>query len=191
MNKFALCLLTGLISAPAFAQSSVTLYGIIDNGITYVSNSGGSSLWKAASGSNLGSRWGLKGSEDLGGGLKAIFVLENGFNSYNGKLGQGGLEFGRQAWVGISHPWVGKLTMGRQYDSIVDYVGPTTLNLQSWGSSLAHANDIDNTNDAYRVNNSVKYVSPTVGGFTVSGMYALGGVAGQFGRNSTVAGGVS
>ncbi|RAR62453.1 putative porin [Paraburkholderia unamae] len=191
MKKVVVYILAGLIASPAFAQSSVTLYGIVDNGITYVSNSGGKSLWEAASGTNLGSRWGLKGSEELGGGLKAIFILENGFNSYNGKLGQGGLEFGRQAWVGLSHPLAGKLTMGRQYDSIVDYVGPTTLNLQSWGGILAHANDIDNTNDAFRVNNSVKYVSPTMGGFTVSGMYAFGGVAGQFGRNSTIAGGAS
>lgn len=117
--------------------------------------------------------------------------MENGFNSYNGKLGQGGLEFGRQAWVGLSHPTAGTVTMGRQYDSIVDYVGPTTLNLQSWGGIFAHANDIDNTNDGFRVNNSVKYTSPTIAGVTVGGMYAFGGVAGQFGRNSAAAGGIS
>ncbi|MFM0597454.1 porin [Paraburkholderia dilworthii] len=191
MKKAPIGILTAVLSTSAFAQSSVTLYGIVDNGITYVSNSGGKSLWGAASGTNLGSRWGLKGSEDLGAGLKAIFALENGFNSYTGKLGQGGLQFGRQAWVGLTTPSSGTLTMGRQYDSIVDYVGPTTLNLQSWGGIFAHANDIDNTNDGFRVNNSVKYTSPTIAGVTVSGMYAFGGVAGEFGRNSTAAGGIS
>jgi predicted porin len=83
------------------------------------------------------------------------------------------------------------VTVGRQYDSIVDYVGPTTLNLQSWGGIFAHANDIDNTNDGFRVNNSVKYTSPTIGGVTVGAMYAFGGVAGQFGTNSTTAAGIS
>jgi predicted porin len=81
--------------------------------------------------------------------------------------------------------------MGRQYDSIVDYVGPTTLNLQSWGGIFAHVNDIDNTNDGFRVNNSIKYTSPNLAGLTFGGMIALGGVAGQFGRNGTTAAGLN
>ncbi|CAE6705513.1 Outer membrane porin protein [Paraburkholderia nemoris] len=80
----------------AHAQNSVTLYGIIDTGLTYVSNDGGSKSISMSSGNESGSRWGLKGSEDLGGGLKTIFQVENGFNSTNGKLGQGSRLFGRQ-----------------------------------------------------------------------------------------------
>src|SRR5471030_3350083 len=90
-------------SIQAHAQNSVTLYGIIDTGFTYTHNSGGSaSQFGLSSGNESGSRWGLKGSEDLGGGLKTIFQLENGFNSTTGKLSQGGREFGRPAFVGLS-----------------------------------------------------------------------------------------
>ena len=63
------------------------------------------------------------GKEDLGGGLKAIFVLENGFNVFNGTLGQGGDMFGRQAYVGLSTAQYGTVTLGRQYDSVVDFTG--------------------------------------------------------------------
>jgi predicted porin len=67
----------------AFGQSSVTLYGLMDAGITYTNNvvtsAGHGSNVQFVSGSAQGDRWGLKGSEDLGGGLKAIFVLENGY----------------------------------------------------------------------------------------------------------------
>ncbi|MBB2932957.1 porin [Paraburkholderia silvatlantica] len=192
--KRAIFILAAGIGVPgiSFAQNSVTLYGAIDNGLTYVNNAGGKTLIKAASGADIGSRWGLLGTEDLGGGLKTIFRLENGFNSFNGSLGQGGLLFGRQAYVGLSSSdgW-GTVTMGRQYDLIVDYIGPSTLNLQNWGAYSSHANDIDNTNDAFRVNNSVKYKSPTYAGLTFSAMYAFGGIAGSFGRNSTTAAGAS
>jgi general bacterial porin, GBP family len=90
-NLMAVALLSVLASA-AHAQSSVTLYGLIDVGITYTNSQltshGGHSNWQETSGSVDGSRWGLRGAEDLGGGLKAIFTLENGFNVNNGTLGQ-------------------------------------------------------------------------------------------------------
>ena len=72
--------LSGVFATAAHAQSSVTLYGLIDAGLTYTNNQGGSHNSKTTSGAVNGSRWGLRGSEDLGGGLKAIFTLENGFN---------------------------------------------------------------------------------------------------------------
>jgi predicted porin len=92
-----------LIANAAHAQNSVTMYGIIDNGLMYVHNSGGqSSQWRMSGGGNVaGTRWGFKGREDLGGGLAALFVLENGFNTATGTLNQGGREFGRQAYVGL------------------------------------------------------------------------------------------
>ena len=73
--------LTGVFATAAHAQSSVTLYGLIDAGLTYTNNQGGSHNFKESSGSISGSRWGLRGSEDLGDGLKAVFDLESGFNS--------------------------------------------------------------------------------------------------------------
>ncbi|MET5020409.1 porin, partial [Burkholderia pseudomallei] len=80
---------------------------LIDAGVSYVnpskSASGSDKLFQYDDGIAQGSRWGLRGADDLGGGLKAIFVLENGFNSGTGTIGQGGAIFGRQAYVGLSH----------------------------------------------------------------------------------------
>lgn len=119
--------LMGVFATAAHAQSSVTLYGLIDAGITYTNNQNGHSNWKETSGLVNGSRWGLRGAEDLGGGLKAIFTLENGFNIANGKLGQGSREFGRQAFVGLSSNQLGSVTLGRQYDSVIDFRAPLAL----------------------------------------------------------------
>jgi len=184
MKKSLLALAAlGAFASAAHAQSSVTLYGIIDAGLTYVNNDNGKTLFAMQSGITQGSRWGLKGSEDLGGGLKTIFQLENGFNTFTGKLGQGGLDFGRQAYVGLSGTTWGTVTIGRQYDTIDDYVQPATLN-GNWSAYYSHAGDIDNTDNAYRVNNAIKYASPSYNGLTFGGMYAFGGVAGEFGQNS-------
>lgn len=168
--------------ANAHAQSSVSLYGVIDEGIDYVSNSGGNSLWRMRDGTYdgiYGSRWGLKGKEDLGGGLSAIFQLESGFSTENGQMRQGGLLFGRQAFVGLSDARWGALTLGRQYDSIVDYLQPLTAPGQL-GGPLVHAGDIDNTDNTFRANNSIKYASPKMGGLSFGGLYAF--------TNSTAAG---
>ncbi|WP_048991913.1 porin, partial [Burkholderia cenocepacia] len=123
-----------------------------------------------------------RGTEDLGGGLKAIFTLENGFDVNSGKLGQGGLMFGRQAYVGLSSQY-GTVTLGRQYDSVVDFVGPLEAGDQWGGYIAAHPGDLDNFNNAYRVNNAVKFTSQSYGGFTFGGLYSFGGQAGQFAKN--------
>lgn len=191
MKKSLIALaVTGAVAAPAFAQNSVTLYGIIDAGITYTNNSGGHSQWQMQSGILQGSRWGLKGAEDLGGGTKAIFQLENGFNVMNGRLAQNGRQFGRQAYVGLTNDSYGTLTLGRQYDPVVDMAQATTFNGQ-WGAFFSHPSDIDNTDNGFRVNNAVKYVSPTFFGMKAEAMYAFGGVAGSFGQKSTIGGGLS
>ncbi|WP_244832239.1 porin [Caballeronia sp. TF1N1] len=170
------------LSGLTHAQSSVTLYGVVDEGLTFNTNANGSRLYAMQSGILSGSRWGLKGVEDLGGGLKAIFTLENGFDPGTGKLGQGGLEFGRQAFAGLSSPW-GTVTLGRQYDLNVDFVGPLEAASQWAGNIGAHPGDLDNLNNAYRTNNAIKLKSVTYGGFSFSGMYSLGGVAGDTTRN--------
>ncbi|VXC66150.1 Porin [Burkholderia sp. 8Y] len=136
------------------------------------------------SGTNTGSRWGLKGAEELGGGYKAIFTLESGFDSFTGALGQGGREFGRQAFLGVTGP-IGTVTVGRQYDAIYDGLGPFTTNYLYGGGYFSHANDVDNTDGGFRVNNAIKYVSPVLAGFTLEGFYSLGGVEGNF-SNSQV-----
>ncbi len=174
----------GTLAGTAHAQSSVTLYGVVDAAVLFTNNQGGKQ--NTTMQSPIPNRWGIKGTEDLGGGLSAIFQLENGFSVANGTAGQGGLLFGRQAYVGLSDRQWGTLTAGRQYDIIADYLEPLTMN-GLWGADFSHAGDIDNTDDAYRVNNSVKYASPSYGGLSFSGMYAFGGVAGEFGQNSMFA----
>ena len=167
----------------AHAQSSVTLYGIIDEGINYNSNLQGGRAFGLESAVMQGSRWGFRGSEDLGGGLKAIFTLENGFDNNTGKAGQGGLLFGRQAFVGLSHDRWGTLTFGRQYDVNADFVGPLEAASQWSGNIGAHLGDMDNLNDAYRTDNALKYRSPEFGGFSFGAMYSFGGVPGSVGRD--------
>ncbi len=118
-------------AAPAFAQSSVTLYGIIDDSIVYQSSqtnlaksTAGRSNVKMASGIWAGSRFGLKGAKDLGGGNKAIFQLESGFDINSGGQQFTNAMFGRQAWVGLTNPAYGTLTLGRQYTSYYTLLAP-------------------------------------------------------------------
>jgi len=189
--------IASLFSVTAHAQSSVTLYGIIDEGVQFSSNTkntvngvnvgGRQTALDSTSGLN-GSRWGLKGAEDLGGGLKAIFTLESGINLNNGAFGQGGTPFGRQAFVGLSSDRYGALTLGRQYDSVVTYVQPVATTGYLGGSSLIeHPGDLDNLNNSLRTNNTIKYASPNFSGLTFGAEVSLGGQAG----NVTGSGGYS
>ena len=172
-----------LMSSLSHAQSSVTLYGIIDEGFNYQSNAGGHALYNLSSGVIQGSRWGFKGSEDLGGGVRAVFALENGFDINSGALGQGGRMFGRQAYVGLSSDRYGTLMLGRQYDSVVTSIGLFAVGDQWGGYITAHPGDLDNFNNTVRTNNAIKYVSNTYGGASFSGMYSLGGQAGDLTGN--------
>ncbi|CAG9262966.1 porin [Burkholderia cepacia] len=183
--------LSGAFAITANAQSSVTLYGLIDAGITYTNNQGGHSAWQETSGSVNGSRWGLRGTEDLGGGLKAIFALENGFSINNGTLNQNNREFGRQAFVGLAHDNYGSLTLGRQYDSVVDYLGPLSLTgTQYGGTQFAHPFDNDNLNNSFRINNSIKYSSVNYGGLKFGALYGFSN-SDQFSNNRAYSAGVS
>ncbi|VWC98046.1 porin [Burkholderia lata] len=191
MKKFALSALSlsllGVAGA-AHAQSNVALYGVIDTSITYVhGNSGtGNNLWQMGSGNLSGSRWGMKGSEDLGGGLKTVFQLESGFNSGTGRLGQGGRMFGRQAFVGLQSSQYGTVTLGRQYDPVVDLVQGVTGD-NYFGGIFATPGDVDNNDNSLRVSNTVKYTSPVLSGLQVEAMYGFGGVAGSTGSGLTYA----
>ncbi|MBW0445486.1 porin [bacterium M00.F.Ca.ET.228.01.1.1] len=195
MKRIALSTLSlALLGATgvAHAQSSVTLYGLIDESIQFAHNTvdatGANKNQVGLVAGNLqGSRWGLKGTEDLGGGLKAIFQLENGFDPNNGRLGQGSRMFGRQAYVGLTGDQWGTVTLGRQYDPLVDLVQPLTAD-NYFGSTFTTPGDVDNNDNSSRTNNAVKYTSPVWGGFQFEGMYAFGGVAGQTGAGQTWSG---
>ncbi|HYS62844.1 MAG TPA: porin, partial [Paraburkholderia sp.] len=178
--------------APAFAQSSVTLYGIVDNGLAYQSSStslgstsGGHSVVKMTPGVWAGSRFGLKGGEDLGGGTKAIFQLESGFNSATGAQQYTNAMFGRLAYVGVTNPTYGTFTAGRQYASYYQLLSPYSPTTWITGFYGAHPGDIDGLDTIYRANNTLEYTSPKLYGLTVSGSYSLGGVAGSVNQGST------
>ncbi|MFM0631805.1 porin [Paraburkholderia xenovorans] len=181
--------LAALGTTAAHAQSSVTLYGLLDAGISYTNNTRvgntGHSNVALSNAMMQSSRWGLRGSEDLGGGLKAVFVLENGFTLTNGKLGQGGREFGRNAYVGLSSNDLGTLTVGRQNEFMYDWVSRVSMeNFNGAGGNVfAHALDNDNMLGTFRVNNAVKYQSANYAGLTFGGLFGFSNQAGGFGNN--------
>lgn len=193
MKKMTAALaVTGAFAGHAYAQSSVTLYGIIDEGITYTNNQAGHSTWQETDGAINTSRFGLRGNEDLGGGLQAIFRLENGFSAANGNLRQGGRLFGRQAYVGLASSQFGTITLGRQYDSVVDYLGPLALTgTQYGGTFFAHPFDNDNLDNDFRVNNSVKFQSPNFRGLQAGALYGFSNDAGDFANNRAYSFGAS
>ncbi|WP_371028452.1 porin [Paraburkholderia sp. RCC_158] len=173
-----------MFSGVAHAQSSVSLYGLLEEGLNFTSNAGGHSAVQMKQGDIYGSRWGLKGQEDLGGGYKAIFTVESGFDPSNGQQSHG-LAFGRQAYVGLSSDQYGTLTLGRQYDTSVDDYGFGSLTAAGnfGGDVNSHPFDNDNADWDFRVNNAVKYVSPNYRGLTAEAMYAFSNQPGAFSNN--------
>ena len=164
-------------SGGAAAQSTVTLYGLLDIG--YVRESGGvaGSLNKIATGMGNGSRFGFKGTEDLGGGLNAIFLMEAGVQLDTGASGQGGALFGRQIYAGLSSKTYGSVLLGRQYTP--QYGTLLLADPFSTGPAGDAANLLPNTGNAFsRMDNTVKYVSPNISGFNGELAYGAGEVAG-------------
>ncbi|WP_020203796.1 porin [Cupriavidus sp. WS] len=168
--KQAICASLALAPAVALAQS-VTLYGVIDTGIEYVNHAdaGGHGLARMNNLSGtVPSRWGMRGTEDLGGGLKSAFVLESGFAPDSGVSNQAGRLFGRQAWVGLSGPW-GQVALGRQYTMLFwatldpDTLGPNTFGTSSLDSYMANP----------RTDNAISYKG-TFGGLTLGATYSFG-----------------
>jgi outer membrane protein OmpU len=157
----------------AYAQSGVTLYGLIDEGFTMVNNVGGHQLIKVEDYNLSGNRFGFMGREDLGSGTAAIFKLENGFSLNTGALRQGGLEFGRSAWVGVTNQTYGTVTAGRQWDQtgliLGTYHPDATIGLNG-----ATPGDADRVSGEW-LNNSVTYASPNIKGAQFSLQYSLAG----------------
>lgn len=159
----------GTFAHTAQAQTNVTIYGIVDEYLDFGHN-GKNSVPRLQSGGVNGSRIGFKGTEDLGGGLNAIFTLENGFNADDGSLGQGGLLFGRQAFIGVNGNF-GTLTAGRHYSP--HFFTLATYGLGGgfgWGNATTYFEDAS----VLRMNNSLSYVSPVLSGFSARVAYGLG-----------------
>ena len=162
----AAALLAGFAGV-AQAETSVTLYGIIDTGIGYNKVKGDG--WDSGSrvgminGVQNGSRWGLRGTEDLGDGLQAVFQLESGFSSSNGNSAQGGRLFGRQATIGLQSDSWGRLDFGRQTNIASKYFG----SIDPFGAGFTQANigvGLSAANTV-RYDNMVMYQTPSYSGF--------------------------
>jgi predicted porin len=172
-----------LLGGSAFAESSASVYGLLDVGMTYnnrvlTAGTATSSRVSMDSGNLQGSRLGFRGTEDLGNGLAVLFVIENGFALDTGAAAQGGLLFGRTAVVGFSGGF-GRVTIGRQTDFI--YTDLAFYNSIIPMANLvlnAHALNLDRS-EGSRVNNSIRYNTPTAGGFSGSAIYGLGEQAGN------------
>ena len=161
-----------VVSLTASAQSSVALYGRIDTSVEYA-NFGPSHTLHMGSSDIGATNWGIKGIEDLGGNLKAIFKLESGFNSADGTMAQSGKMFGREAWVGLSGNF-GTFQLGENYTPIHTIL--VTYSLPAKGAGLGWGNATDNFlyGPLVRTSNSVRYVSPRVAGFLLRGLVARG-----------------
>lgn len=183
------------VTGGAVAQSNVTIYGMADMGIDRQMGGAAGDITKLSSGIQLGSRLGFKGTEDLGGGMSALFLMEMGMAVDTGASTQGGLLFGRQIYVGLSSG-AGKLTFGRQYSAVnnslceIDPFGcglaGTAENLMSGGSKAVSTGG----SGGARMNNAIKYATPVMGGFNGELSYSLGEVAGNSSASRMIDGSV-
>jgi predicted porin len=164
----------------ASAQSSITLYGRVDAGYTrFDPKNGNTSDISATSGlaaGNLGgNRWGIRGSEDLGGGLKGVFVLESGFGLDDGTSGQGGRLFGRQAYMGVTGGW-GGLVMGRLAafsSGTGDFDKFGSLDPFRTGAGILGFQKVMGSANSLRLDNAIAYVTPNMGGFSAGAGYTF------------------
>ena len=182
MKKSLLALaLLGAFTASAFAEPSVTLYGRIDTGLVYThknldNTAGSTDTFSMDSGVTTGSRWGLKGSEDIG-NAKVGFVLESGFNSDDGTSGQNNRLFGREAQVNISGAY-GTLYAGRLASIASDSGSIGSLgDVSAFPSAYGFVgNQQGSTGTAYgRYDNTLAYETPTFGGLQGAIMYSFKG----------------
>ncbi|MDD0841034.1 porin [Curvibacter sp. HBC61] len=173
-KKFIMTALALSLGSAAFAQSSVTLYGVIDTAVQRQTNATptGGSLSAVTSGAISGSRYGFRGQEDLGGGMKALFTLEAGFNPNDGSRGQGGLAFGRQAFVGLAGDF-GQVTLGRQYTPLFEHYGNFD---PLWGISNVNESGFYLAYGTFRQNNAVRYAK-NIAGVNFAAMHGFGNVA--------------
>lgn len=174
MNKFlysAMVFAFAACASSAYAQVNVTVYGIVDTGLEHLTNAdaAGNSVTKLTGlGGSLPSRVGFRGTEDLGGGLGAIFQLENGFAPDTGGLNQGSRLFGRQAYVGLTSPY-GTFKLGRQYN--MTYI--VQAKSDTFGGNLYSIGSLDPYLPNARTDNALGYQG-TFSEFTVGATYSFG-----------------
>lgn len=168
----------GAVSNVALAQSSVTIYGIVDAGLVRESGGKAGGVTKVTSGVGSASRIGFRGTEDLGGGLSAVFTLEGGFATDTGAGDAAGL-FQRQSFVGLVSKDAGALTLGRQYtpyyNALSQVADPFGAGLAGSAKNLFPSSSSASTvGNETRTSNAINYKSPSMNGFGVELQYALG-----------------
>lgn len=172
-----------LTASPASAE--VTLYGIMDLGVTRVSNQDGAAITKISSGEVQQSRFGIRGTEDVGAGMKVFFNLESGIAVDTGALVIPNNLWSREARVGISTP-AGTVALGRQAAALVDYLAKFTSSMLVYGTGYytIHPGNHDRVLNI-PVDNAVKYQSPVFSGFSMAAHYGFGEQPGSTSRLTT------
>lgn len=171
----AAALLAGFAGA-ASAQSSVTLYGVVDGGLRYQqvsrNNLDGVNNFGVAYGQQSGNRFGMKGVESLGNGNNAIFMLESGFTLGNGTSSQGGRLFGRQSWMGVQNNAWGEVRLGRMINLTTDYLVNA---VDPFGAGFGQLNmgNAFTSGNTVRLDNTLMYKTPTMSGFQAGVGYSF------------------
>ncbi|WGY73527.1 porin [Burkholderia cepacia] len=190
-TKIAAVAVLGMMGVSAYAQSSVTLYGRLDAGIEYMSGvptgtgangqaTGSSSRFRAESGDWGTSLWGLKGVEDIGGGYKVEFKLENGFNTGTGAMASAGSLWNRWAMIDMSNDKYGTLGFGRQLTISNGLWDFDPFGQTNWSSaSLVRGRNWPQSS------NNISYQSPKFGGFDVYGQYSFSNATNWNGNGTT------
>jgi predicted porin len=183
----------GALTSGAYGQSSVSIYGIVDTGVEYVNNAnpGKDGVFRLSSGAMNTSRIGFRGSEDLGGGLKAVFQLENGFKIDAGEFDSAGLLFGRQANVGLEGGF-GRVVAGRSFSTTYDFILPfDPMGYSGQYSWVTSAGVTGGRKDGMLTNlpNMIKYLGKS-GGFKLGATYGFGETAGDNGDGAKYALGI-
>lgn len=162
-------------AAHAQSSSSLQLYGTIDDGLTYVSNLGGARAFRTDAGIGQPDRFGFKGREDLGGGLAAVFQLEMGYSTTTGALINSGVEWNRQAFVGLADHRLGTVTIGHQTDFMQDVAIRYSNGFWQHNLYAYHPGNIDNLANSSQIDNAVKWVSANYMGVSGGAMYGFAG----------------
>lgn len=171
MKKIAIAVAAAVAAATAGA-ADVTIYGIVDTGLGYTNintlDAPTVNKFEMINGYNCGSRFGFKGTEDLGNGYAVSFILENGFSSDSGTLGQSGRMFGREAQVKLHTPY-GTLSAGRAGTILsgagsLDVFGTLADTLPGGWDGIFNIGNYDGNGS--RLDNMVTYQTPTAAGFT-------------------------
>ncbi|WP_050480014.1 porin [Herbaspirillum rhizosphaerae] len=190
MKKVLFAVAATGFAASAFAQSNVTIYGSLDAGVAYINNLGGGSVTRLDQGTMQPDRIGFRGSEDLGGNLKANFQLETGFYTDTGAQPTAGKLFNRYSTVGLSGDF-GAVVMGHMPDIVFEYVGKLSNGYQLTNWYLFHPGNLDSLANTYQSDNAVRYTTPTWSGFQASAMYGFGEVAGDSGNGRNISTGAT